>query len=486
VLSLSIRCTNNVLKAGDEIPIEFIITNRGTNSYEYTDRTYDHSGRMREYKLEARIESGEMLPDPRAGYKGGWLGGGLFNESTLRPAQSFTRTIALNRWALVKDAGRYTVVGSYTISESGTNLTIIHSDPITVTVLPRTDVEMDAYIGGLSNQLAAIPSIRLVTSTRMPENKRVTDSMPNPAIGNLVLKLMYTCSPKIVPILLKTVYEPASEGFWESEALQFYVPHTETVKNAIIHAVMEHGLGSQGALAGVLRSYNPAADEMKPIIERLLAPDYESDWNQGAWLAREYWNDAFASPLIAIAGTPGSNGRVVAITTLAYNRTDEGVKALKDLLRHPAPDLCLYLGQALENAYYPGRSSTGRRLQPDDLTAEDVKPLIRELFASTNQIPDVVTAVTLEEQFGSDDFTDRLIAIATTPGSAAPNLAIYALALNRTDAGVKTLKQLLNDPSPSTRTTTEQAIRYAYTSRGTAQGRPLEPGDFPQFYANHN
>jgi hypothetical protein len=38
-LSLAIRCTNAVLKAGDEISIEFRITNIGTNDYKYADRT---------------------------------------------------------------------------------------------------------------------------------------------------------------------------------------------------------------------------------------------------------------------------------------------------------------------------------------------------------------------------------------------------------------------------------------------------------------
>lgn len=488
VLSLTLRCTNSDLKVGDEIPVEFIITNRGTNDYKYADRTYDRSGRMNEYALVAKTESGESVPDPRAGAQGSWMGGGLFGYRVLQPGQSFSKIIPLNRWALVKEPGQYTVTGCYTVGTYSTNSPTVSSKPITVTILPRTESEMDAYIGDLSNKIAAIPSVKLVTSTRMPENIRVTDSIPDPAMDALVMKLMYTCSPKIVPILLKTIYEPASSGFWETEALRFYVPHTEAVKKLIFETALERGLGSQGALAGVLRSYNPTVEEMKPIIERSLAPDNQSDWNQGAWLAQEYWNDAFAPRLAAIAETPGCSARPVAIMALAYNRTDEGVKALKELLKNPPTDLCLSLGQALENVYCTGRPSSGNGLRPGDLTAADVKPLIGELFASTNQmqISDVVTAMTLEEQFGSDDFTGRLISIATTPGSTAQNLAIYALALNRTDAGLKTLKQLLHDPNPGIRATTEEAIRYAYTRRGTAQGTPLKPGDFPQFAANHN
>ena len=87
-----------------------------------------------------------------------------------------------------------------------------------------------------------------------------------------------------------------------------------------------------------------------------------------------------------------------------------------------------------------------------------------------------ITGVGLIEQFGGDDFTAQLIAIATSPGNFARDTAIYALALNRTDEGVKTLKALLNDPDQKIRTTVEKAIRNAYTSRGNSQGQAIAAG----------
>lgn len=46
VLSLEIRCATNVFKVGDEIPIRFIISNRGSVDCKYNDRNYDRGGRM--------------------------------------------------------------------------------------------------------------------------------------------------------------------------------------------------------------------------------------------------------------------------------------------------------------------------------------------------------------------------------------------------------------------------------------------------------
>ena len=60
--------------------------------------------------------------------------------------------------------------------------------------------------------------------------------------------------------------------------------------------------------------------------------------------------------------------------------------------------------------------------------------------------------------------------------------AIYALAANRTDEGVKALKTLLNEDDPKVREATEQALRAAYCFRGIWRGRPMKPEDFDKEY----
>ena len=72
----------------------------------------------------------------------------------------------------------------------------------------------------------------------------------------------------------------------------------------------------------------------------------------------------------------------------------------------------------------------------------------------------------------------QLVALATNPSPHISSGAVYALALNRTDEGVKTLKTLLHDPDPKVSKLAEEAIRNAYTSRREARGRPLRADDF--------
>jgi hypothetical protein len=474
VLSLAIRCTNEVVKAGDEIDIEFRITNRGTTDYKYADRTYDRSGRMDEYKLAAKNESGETVPDPRALDKGGWFGGGGFQYAVLKPGQSFTKTIPLNRWALIKGPGRYTVVATNFADSHSTNVISVASDPITVMVLPRTPEEMDAYITDLTNQLDA-------KLTGKPNGKETRP--PIQGLDEVVMKLMFTCSPRIVPSLLKSMYDYGSGGgFWESEAIRFYVPHSEEVRQAILEAATQHGLGANWTMSSLLKEFDFTKEEMKPLIVRALAPDNEKDWAAGAGLAQQFGDDDFNARLIAIATTPRINAQTAAIEALAYNRTDEGIKTLKSLLDDPHEKIWTPLAFAIENAYNSRRNATGRPLRPDDFTAKDFKPLIEKMLASSEPGADVGVGVGLIEQFGSDDFTPKLIAIATSSGNNARYPAIYALAFNRTDAGVSTLKTLLNDPDPKICTWVENAIRSAYTSRGNTRGRLLKAEDFDAKY----
>jgi hypothetical protein len=471
-LSLAIRCTNDVMKAGDEIDIEFRITNRGTNDYKYADRTYDRSGRMDEYKLVATNSSGEAVPDPRAGHEGGWFGGGLFNYQILKPGESFTKVIPLNRWSRVKEPGRYSVTGTYQSERYSTNSENVISAPVTVDVQPRTEREMDDYISGISNQIAAIPPVRFIASTQMPENVRVTNSVTDPGLGTLVIKLMYTCSPKIVPVLLNTIAEPASGGFWEHEAILFYVPHSEETKKAILAAASARESERNWCLAPVLREYDFTKDELKPLIERALASDDKLSWGIGAELAGKYWDETFIERLAAIALNPTNGARVAAIKALAAHRTDEGVKTLKSLLDDPQKNLWVPLAQALENAELQGT------FHPDDFNAEDVKPLIRRLLAAGRNSSELVTGTGLAQHFGSDEFTPRLIALVNDPGNWAWYLAVHALALNRTDDGVKTLKSLL----ASSNEVAAEAIRYAYTNQLHYRGRPLKPDDFDKQY----
>ncbi len=349
MLSLSICCTNEVVKAGDEIPVEFRITNRGTNDYKYADRTYDRSGRMEEYRLVPKKRSGEVVSDPRAGYAGGWFGGGLFQYRILKPGESFTKVIPLNRWALVKEPGRYIVTGTYLSELYSTNSEDIVSPPIAIDVQPRTEKEMEAYIARLTNQLASAAS------------------------DELFMKLMFTCNPKIVPALLNAMYESGQGGFWEAEALNFYVPHSESTKREIVTFVNQRGLA--GGMQSVLYDYGYTnGAELEPIIARSLAPDNPRAWQAGASAAQQYANDVFTPRLIALAMVPGNSARTQAMDALAANRTDESVKALKSLLNDPDPTIRAETERAIRVAYNWRGIWQGRRLKSDDFDEKYQRP----------------------------------------------------------------------------------------------------------------
>ena len=109
-IKLEIRSLNSYIKLGDPVPIEFTITNVGEKDYEYTNRNYDRSGRMPEYRLEAFHAKGLKLDDPRESIK--WLYmGGLGVQSNIKPKEYYTKLIDLHRWVLIESPGFYKIVG---------------------------------------------------------------------------------------------------------------------------------------------------------------------------------------------------------------------------------------------------------------------------------------------------------------------------------------------------------------------------------------
>jgi hypothetical protein len=467
-LSLVIRCTNEVLKVGDEIPIEFIISNHGTEDYTYGRTSF--GDRFAEFELLAKTTSGVSLPRPPFSIQRVFSG----PFSILHPGESISKIIPLNYWAAIKEPGRYEVTGTYHLEANSSDADVagVVADPISITVQPRPQEALHDYIKSLSNQVAV-----LLDHPAFP---------PDPLPG-LLVKLMDTCSPEIVPILLRTMYESGSDGYWEREALLYYVPHTEETQKAILEAVALHGLNENMVKLLYYEHYEKNFDreEMKPIIERALAADNIGQWIYGANLAAySFYDDTFAERLIAIAGGAKiqDNVRAAASLALALHPTDAGVKMLKTLLNDPDPEIWAPLASAIWNGFSIRiKDPTGRHLQPGDINATDVRPLVERLLASSKS-GNQRAGLDLADLFGDDLLTPKLVALATKPDFRLRDTAIKALAFNRTDDAVKTLKALLNGPDPKISKMAESAIRDAYTSRGVAQGRPLRADDFdPKF-----
>jgi HEAT repeat protein len=170
----------------------------------------------------------------------------------------------------------------------------------------------------------------------------------------------------------------------------------------------------------------------------------------------------------------------MAIGNLRFNRTDEAVKTLKTLLHDPEQQISSEAKQAICAAYRSRDGARGRPFRADDFDATEITPLIQQWLASGDRNYQY-DGLDFAAIFGDDALTPKLIALATNPKPAELGfryISIKALAMNRTDEAVATLKTLLNDPDPRISQRTEQAISRAYTSRDGALGKPLRPDDF--------
>jgi hypothetical protein len=449
--------------AGDEIPVEFVISNGGPTEYIDMYQMSDRRGLTRKYALVARTASGEQVRDPFPLHGGGGAEAVQFDH--LMPGQTDTIPMPLNLWAAIESPGKYIVSGSFLgqSCECDNGRGPIYwypfeeakSETISITVLPRSETDMDDYIGNLTNQLAS--------------------SAPGRDSDNLIKKLMYTRSPKIIPAVLRALFADNDRGLWEDLALVDFVPHTDETRKAMLEAANNHALSPP--MTWVLSQFGFPKEQIRPLILAGLASEHPDEWPEGANLAAYYPDDSFTERLITIAKTAGSNAREGAIRALAFNRTDSGVKALKALLGDPDPQILGELATAIGIAYDSSTNASGRPMPPGDFTAQELKPLIEKQLAW--QVGDKTYVLNLIRLFGDDDgtFTERLVAMAESKGSGRIQ-AMYALAFNRTEEGVQVLKALLNDRDKMTRTIAEDAIRSAYTSRGGARGRPLRPDDF--------
>jgi hypothetical protein len=347
VLSLTIRCDRKKLKTGDEIPITFVIKNEGTTEYKYDDRSYDRSGRMPEYELSAVDNQGKKVPDPRAKWTGGLMGGLGGGERKIGSSNYFTKTIVLNRWALITKPGTYIVTGTY---HPEGNLTKIVSSPIRIKILPRSDTEMSVYINKLILELSSLRNTQEQAAQ--------------------IRKLMYTFDRRVVPIMIEFMYNRDNTNFWAGEAFNYYLPYDQQTNDALYDAAKKRGLAKGMLQALRYRGFND--EKIKLLINLSLSPEHPYTWVEGALAAQQYPDDRFASRLSAIALDPNSKARLQAIYALAKNRTDESVATLKKLLKESDPNdpkertIRQNTEHAIRQAYQQGNNTKGRPFRKDD------------------------------------------------------------------------------------------------------------------------
>lgn len=180
-LRFTIHCGGGLFKVGDEVPIELAITNGSPEDLEYWDypdgsgvhdgplafAAFDQDGRAVPGSGAATSDARQEQATPRA---------------VLRAGQSWARTVALNRWAFITQAGTYRVVGTLqcrTTSRGHPTMREVRSPPITITVHPRSPHERAEHIQTLRRSLSA--------------------AQGQTASNELAWKLVYACDPWLVP-----------------------------------------------------------------------------------------------------------------------------------------------------------------------------------------------------------------------------------------------------------------------------------------------
>jgi len=344
---LTIRCDKTNIKVGDEIPIVFTIKNERFVPFNYVvDISLKDTDRIvvSKYKLDVVDQNGKPIVDPQKNQGGAYSGPCSFQ--TLLPNQTFTKTLILNQWALLKKPGEYTVTGHYSLECQGT---IIASPPIKIKILPRTDAEMATYIEHLKKQLA--------NTARYGKREA------------LVKKLLYTCDPRIAPILIDEIYKSTAGSFWVFEGFVCYLPKDKKTDLLLLDAVKKQGL--RYSLLGTLEVRGINKKEIKSLIEISLSPEHPDAWESGAFAAQRYPDESFVPRLIAIATDPKTATRA-AIQALAHNRTDASVAALKKLLKEPdsvkidRESIRKITEDAIRSAYKYPRKDKSKQLRKDD------------------------------------------------------------------------------------------------------------------------
>ena len=471
-LVLTIHCPQRNIKQGDEIPIVFTITNNGSSAHSFEKRNYDRSGRIWEYELVAKYQDGMKVPDPRENYEegiGGGLGGG---ERRIGPGHSYSRTITLNQWALINKPDRYSVIGIYSYSIRDTDAynkygtyrsrTIrVKSAPIEIVVKSRGHWRMGWHIKSLIKKLKKIKPSR---KQEVVQQKTA-----------IIAKLAYTCDNRIIPTLLDLMYRNYHNNEVSmAQRAFFYLPKDIQTKKMLINKAMTRGMAP--GMQFVLKMFDCSKDEFRDIIAVNINSENVDFRNEAIMAAQEYPDDLHMPHLISIAL---DNSRVEpdhpsaaierhrAIYAISHNRTDEGVKALKTLLDDSKKGICRTTQDAIRNAYQ--RHPTYPEISDDEKTAALI-PTATD-FNDPMHIPAIIRICRSRTEEG----VEALKILTEDPERD--------IVIARTDAGVKTIRDLLRSQEDDISKLTSDIVKSIYREY---PGRPLRNDDFPEEFRENS
>ena len=240
-----------------------------------------------EVNLVARTGFGEPVSDPHLRLKERGRNGMDYGK-IMHPGGASSILISLNRWAFITEPGRYVVVGTY-LENPDFTIVPVAADLISITVLPRAKEETDDYVKDLTNQIAVYVGGH--------------DDLFSTKLSEAEMKVLYARGLEAFPTLLGMLFEagrlPNPSSHWPSDYMRetlgmdirFFMTHLPT------------------SAEGIIERYDYKLGETKPIVGAALASKNPVEWQGGAWLAAQYYDDSFTARLIAIASDTNTQAR---------------------------------------------------------------------------------------------------------------------------------------------------------------------------------
>jgi len=447
-LTLQIASPQSEYKLGDEIPIIFTIKNNGRGRFPkekhwmenlpWVWRKQEAVSVLPRLKLKARDEKGRLCQSPGLAALSESLA--AVQSIELDRGESCQRTVAVNALVLISKPGTYAITGSLVNTRVlGPEYAIAHSEETKIVVAGRTNDEMAEYLE------------KLVEKFRTGKSNAARDLA--------IRQLVYTRDLRAVPILLEVEYAEIAPSLTEA-ALSWYLPIADEARDMIWASAKEKGLTESIFFA--LRRFGCDDAQMEQLILRSLGSQNQRDIEAGLLGAVNFPNDSYTPLLVELAKRGEPRIRYRAMRALACNRTEEGVKTLRETLESSYEDIMKAAMNAIWTAYW----ATSRNSEAADFgLSVDIAEM-----RDPNHPKDSLSMDLLVGQLSEEEF------------AAAREAAEYPDASGRTDEPgeiMKFITELLTDANRDVRDMAKTAIR---TARPAYTGQPLKPEDFPEIY----
>lgn len=376
------------------------------------------------------------------------------NDIRVKGGKSRSNRTILNGYILLRHPGTYTVRA---------NLGRFESEPIEIVIKPRTAEQMAEHVNTLVQAYK-----NAGTNARYSAAKR----------------LVYARDAGVLPELIDLTYGVQTGML--TAAFEWYVPISAEAKEVVLREVGRQGLTD--LMLDALLRFGCTEAELRALIRRSLKHKDRSVVEYALSASASFPDDSYTSALVELAYHEESDVRRNAIGALVVNRTEEGVKVLRETLEDPDARIRREARKAIIWIY------RGKPV-PDDFSRTGYSPVGHFLYtgrgnhyyASSRKVRQSTLdrasdvneprwPVAVEELLNEMSEADIEMARGLADGSLGGNDVADA------NDCVKVIRDLLNDRDGDVRDITLTRIRLLWRGK---KGRPLKPEDFPEIYAEY-